>query len=73
MISSAHYINHHLTYLMLNLKTMSLNGEGGFWTINLDTLGLSVLLGIVVLAVLYIAARRVSTAVPRRLQNFANA
>ena len=71
MISSTHYINHHLTYLALNLKTMSLDANGGFWTINLDTLFLSVLLGGLVLFLLYSAARSVSTGVPGKLQNFA--
>ncbi|WP_082060416.1 F0F1 ATP synthase subunit A [Legionella hackeliae] len=70
MISSTDYIKHHLTYLTFDLKTMSF-GTGGFWTLNLDTLFFSVVSGIIVLALLYFGARRVTTGVPGKLQNFA--
>ncbi|HAF87803.1 MAG: F0F1 ATP synthase subunit A [Legionellaceae bacterium] len=70
MVSSTNYIKHHLTYLTFDLKTMTL-GSGGFWTINLDTLFFSVTLGLMALALLYFGARRVSTGVPGKLQNFA--
>ncbi|KTD07681.1 H+-transporting ATP synthase chain a [Legionella jamestowniensis] len=70
MISSTDYIKHHLTYLTFDLKTMSL-GTGGFWTLNLDTLFFSVVTGIIVLALLYFGARRVTTGIPGKLQNFA--
>ncbi|MFZ4077335.1 MAG: F0F1 ATP synthase subunit A, partial [Legionellaceae bacterium] len=42
MISSTDYIKHHLTYLTFDLKRMTLGAEGGFWTLNLDTLIISV-------------------------------
>jgi F-type H+-transporting ATPase subunit a len=70
MASSTEYIKHHLTYLSFDLKTMSF-GSSGFWTINLDTLFFSVLLGFLALSLLYIGARRVTTGVPGKLQNFA--
>ncbi|KTC96891.1 ATP synthase F0 subunit A [Legionella feeleii] len=70
MVSSTQYIKHHLTYLTFNLKTMSF-GSGGFWTVNLDTLFFSVVSGIFILTLLYIGARRVTTGVPGKLQNFA--
>ncbi|WP_094089768.1 F0F1 ATP synthase subunit A [Legionella clemsonensis] len=70
MISSTDYIKHHLTYLTFDVKTMSL-GTGGFWTLNLDTLFFSVVTGIIVLALLYFGARRVTTGIPGKLQNFA--
>lgn len=70
MVSSTDYIKHHLTYLSFDLKTMSF-GSNGFWTLNLDTLFFSVGLGILVLLLLYIGARHVSTGVPGKLQNFA--
>jgi F-type H+-transporting ATPase subunit a len=57
-----------LTY---NLKTMSMGSKGGFWTLNLDTLFFSIVLGALALAFLYLGARRVSTGVPGKLQNFA--
>ena len=70
MVSSTAYIKHHLTYLSFNLKTMTF-GEDGFWTINLDTVLFSVVLGVSVLSLLYFAARSVTTGVPGKLQNFA--
>ena len=70
MVSSTDYIKHHLTYLTFDLKTMSL-GNGGFWTLNLDTIGFSLLLGFIALGLLYVGSRRVTTAVPGCWQNFA--
>lgn len=70
MISNTEYIKHHLTYLSFNLKTMSL-GNGGFWTINLDTIFFSLLMGIIAIGILYAAARKVTVGVPGKLQNFA--
>lgn len=71
MISNTNYIKHHLTYLTYNLKTMSFGSSGGFWTLNLDTILFSILLGAIALFVLFLGARRVSTGVPGKLQNFA--
>jgi len=71
MISNTDYIKHHLTYLTYNLKTMQFGSEGGFWTLNLDTLFFSITLGVLVLGFMYFGARRVSTGVPGKLQNFA--
>ncbi|WP_078767360.1 MULTISPECIES: F0F1 ATP synthase subunit A [Legionella] len=70
MVSSTQYIKHHLTYLTFNFKTMSF-GSNGFWTINLDTLFFSLVSGIIILSLLYFGARRVTTGVPGKLQNFA--
>jgi len=70
MVSSTEYIKHHLTYLTFDLKTMSF-GKGGFWTVNLDTVFFSVLLGTLALTLLYIGARRVTTGIPGKFQNFA--
>jgi F-type H+-transporting ATPase subunit a len=71
MLSNTDYIKHHLTYLTYNVKTMSFGHLGGFWTINLDTLFFSLVLGALAMVVLYLGARRVSTNVPTGLQNFA--
>lgn len=46
-------------------------GSGGFWTINLDTLFFSITLGSIILLLLFIASRKVTTGVPGKLQNFA--
>jgi F-type H+-transporting ATPase subunit a len=71
MISNTEYIKHHLTYLTFNLKTMTLGNGGGFWTLNLDTIFFSLLMGMIAIGILYLAARKVSTGVPGKLQNFA--
>ena len=71
MVSNTDYIKHHLTYLTYDVKAGTLGSEGGFWTINLDTLFFSVTLGIFALMFLYFGARRVTTGVPGKLQNFA--
>ncbi len=68
-ISSSEYIQHHLHNLSFNLSSMSL-GHGGFWTVNVGTVFISVLLGVFFLSVFYISARRVTSGVPGRLQNF---
>lgn len=71
MVSSTHYIQHHLTYLTYNVKTMTLGSSGGFWTLNLDTIGFSIVMGLFALALLFIGTRRVTTGVPGKMQNFA--
>lgn len=70
MVSSTDYIKHHLTYLTFDLKTMSF-GNGGFWTVNLDTVVFSVVLGFISLGLLFFGARKVTTGIPGRWQNFA--
>jgi F-type H+-transporting ATPase subunit a len=50
---------------------MSLGSSGGFWTVNLDTLFFSMVLGFLAMGLLFVGARRVSTGVPGKLQNFA--
>lgn len=68
-LSSGEYIQHHLEHLQLNLHTMKL-GDGGFWTLNLDTLALSILLGASFLWLFYSAARKATSGQPSKLQNF---
>ncbi|MCX7090164.1 MAG: F0F1 ATP synthase subunit A [Legionellales bacterium] len=70
MLTNTDYIKHHLTYLTYNLKTMHWGSEGGFWTVNLDTVFFSVFLGIMVLSFFYVASRKVTNGVPGCLQNF---
>jgi F-type H+-transporting ATPase subunit a len=50
---------------------MELGSSGGFWTINLDTVFFSMVLGTVVLLLMYLGAKKVTTGVPGKLQNFA--
>ena len=55
------YINHHLTHLSVG---------SGFWTVNLDTLIISWVLGVLFLFVFYKAAKTSTSGVPGRLQSF---
>ncbi len=71
MVSNTDYIKHHLTYLTYNLKNGTFDSNGGFWTLNLDTIFFSVGLGILALLLMYLGARKVTSGVPGKLQNFA--
>lgn len=71
MVSNTDYIKHHLTYLTFDVKTMSMGSHGGFWTVHLDTLFFSIVLGIAALLLLYVSARRATAGIPTKLQNFA--
>lgn len=68
-LSPGQYIAHHLEHLSLNLKTFTLDESGGFWTLNLDTMLVSVVIGIIMLVTFRLAATRMME-VPGKLQNF---
>ncbi|GJM06517.1 MAG: ATP synthase subunit a [marine bacterium B5-7] len=70
-ITSSEYIHHHLTNLTLNLKTWSLSADKGFWTLHLDTLVISLVLGIAFLWMFRRAALKAQAGIPSGLQNFA--
>ena len=59
--NSTEYITHHLTHLKV--------GEG-FWSFHVDTIFMSVLLGIVTLGLFYTAARKATVGVPSKWQAF---
>ncbi len=63
-ITPSEYITHHLTNLQKPI------GEGGFWTLNVDTIIMSWILGIVGLGVFWLVARRATSGVPGKLQSF---
>jgi F-type H+-transporting ATPase subunit a len=58
------YIGHHLTFFSKPI------GDGGFWTLNLDTLIVSVLLGLVGLGFFRWVAKGATAGVPNRRQAF---
>jgi F-type H+-transporting ATPase subunit a len=60
-VSPTEYIVHHLTFLTV--------GEG-FWTFHLDTIGFSVLLGLIFFGLFRYAAKRATEGVPHGLLNF---
>jgi len=68
-ITPGQYIQHHLEHLTLNLKTFTIGEGGGFWTLNLDTMIISVLIGIIVFGGLAIVAARAKE-MPGKLQSF---
>lgn len=60
------YIGHHLTF-----KTAALNdGSGGFWTLHVDTVVTSVILGVLAFGVLWWMLRGVTAGVPGKRQAF---
>lgn len=69
VLGIAEYINHHLQHLQLNLATMQIGPSMSFWTLNLDTLGFSTLLGCIFCFSFYLVARKVSSGVPGGWQN----
>jgi F-type H+-transporting ATPase subunit a len=80
--SSAEYIKHHLTNLTYGqlpdgswgLAHSAEEAQAmGFWSINVDSMGWSIGLGLVFCAVFYLAARNATAAVPGGLQNFVEA
>lgn len=58
------YIGHHLT----NLKVAT--GEGGFWTVHLDTVITSWVLGALGFGFLWLVSRKVTAGVPSKVQAF---
>jgi F-type H+-transporting ATPase subunit a len=63
-LTPTQYINHHLTF---NAKSV---GDGSFWTLHVDTLITSAVLGVVVLAFLAWVVRGATAGVPGRRQAF---
>ncbi len=61
MIVAADYINHHLTHLRIGT---------GFWSLNLDTMIVSIVLGAMVLGLFAFFAHKAQSGVPSRFQLF---
>jgi F-type H+-transporting ATPase subunit a len=70
-ITSGAYILHHLTYLQLDLKTWKIvENSQNFWVLNLDSVFFSIVLGLLFVCLFWPVARRASSGVPKRWQNF---
>jgi F-type H+-transporting ATPase subunit a len=68
-MSSADYVQHHLNFLQLDLSTMKLtSGATGFWVLNLDSMGMSILMGLIFLVSFYFVARSVKVKTPGKFQ-----
>jgi F-type H+-transporting ATPase subunit a len=63
--NASEYIQHHLTF-----KTAAVGGEGGFWSINVDSVVTSVLLGVLGVGLLWWVVRGATSGVPGRRQAF---
>jgi F-type H+-transporting ATPase subunit a len=63
-LTPSQYIQHHLTFLTQPV------GDGGFWTLNVDSLSVSILLGVVGLGVVWWIVRGATPGVPGRRQAF---
>jgi F-type H+-transporting ATPase subunit a len=65
------YILHHLTNLKLDLHTMRIDPEAtGFWVLHLDSMVFSVVLAAVFVVMFRLAARKATSGVPGKWQNF---
>ena len=63
-LTPSQYIQHHLTFLTKPV------GDGGFWSVNLDSVLTSILLGVVGLGLIWLVVRSATPGVPSRRQAF---
>lgn len=63
----AAYIQHHLEHIQLNLHNFTI-GNGGFWTLNLDTFGLALVIGAIFVGIFLKISRKMSVTSPTKLQ-----
>jgi len=69
--STGSYILHHLTFLQLDLHTWKIvEGSSGFWVLNLDSVFFSLVLAAIFIVMFGSAARKATTGVPGKWQNF---
>ena len=61
------YVQHHLEHWQFDVLTMKI-GDGGFWTINLDSMIISILAALVFCTIFRIAAVHVSMKKPKAFQ-----
>lgn len=69
-ITPAQYIQHHLLHLQFDLKTLSFTEHGGIWALNIDTLAVAIVLGVMFLWLFRFVAKRMTAEVPGKMQNF---
>ncbi len=63
--SPTEYIQHHLSFLAQPVRP-----EGGFWTVHADTVGTTLLVGILTFGFLWLVTRKATSGVPGRTQAF---
>ncbi len=78
-LTSSEYIKHHLQNLTYGklpdggwglAQTAEQAKEMGFWAVNVDTLGMSILLGVIFLFIFRSVAKKATNGVPTGVQNF---
>ena len=73
ILTPGEYIQHHLMNLSFNVKTWSFTTKPSFWVIHLDTMGVSIVLGLLFLFAFWLAARKATDGKPGKWQNFVEA
>lgn len=68
VMTSGEYIQHHLDHLTVNLNPQM--GGSTFWSFNLDTLAVSLFIGVFIAVLLRYIAVHMTSDVPSKLQNF---
>lgn len=68
LLEKTEYIQHHMHNWQLNLHNLSFS-NGGFWTLDLDTILVSVVLGVAFLYLFYRIAKRATIYAPGKMQN----
>jgi F-type H+-transporting ATPase subunit a len=58
------YLAHHMTNMSVKVA------DGGFWLINIDTVVMSIICGVIAIGICWLASRRATAGVPGRLQAF---
>ncbi|MFN3234834.1 MAG: F0F1 ATP synthase subunit A [Gammaproteobacteria bacterium] len=70
-ITEAQYIHHHLLHLAYNIKTHQwVTGDTSFWVINVDSLVVSWVLGLLFILSFWFSARKATPNTPGGWQNF---
>jgi len=64
-LDATSYIQHHLTFF-----SQPVSPAGGFWTINVDTIVTSLILGVLVLGLIWLVTRKATPGVPSKRQAF---
>jgi F-type H+-transporting ATPase subunit a len=64
-LTPTEYIQHHLTFL-----SKPVNADGGFWTLNWDTLIVTLVVGVLCFGFLWLVTRKATTGVPSKTQAF---
>ena len=69
ILTPAEYVQHHLSFLQLNLHTMKFTTNSKlFWVLNVDTLCMAIFLGVLFLSLFYYMARKTKLGVPGKFQ-----